>query len=88
MSDEARDAINAIKKFIYDTAVIVLMNPNDLEEMSKCDFPAYKFAHAHFVAKRAIERGKIIILREDSGLKRAMYEFIKEYPEKEWRWKE
>ena len=57
MSDEARDAINAIKKFVYDTAVIVLMNPNDLEEMSKSDFPDYKFAHAHFVAERAIENG-------------------------------
>lgn len=88
MSDEARDAISAIKKFVYDTAVIVLMNPNDLEEMSKSDFPDYKFTHAHFVAKRTIERGNIIILREDSGLKRAMYELIKENPEKEWSWKE
>ena len=88
MNDEARDAISAIKKFIYDTAVIVLMNPNDLEEMSRSDFPGYKFAHAHFVAERAIERGEIIILCEDSSLKRAMYELIKEHPEKEWSWKE
>lgn len=88
MSDEARDAINAIKKFVYDTAVIVLANPNDLEEMSKSDFPDYKFAHAHFVAKRAIKRGEIIMLREDSDVKRTMYELIKENPEKEWRWKD
>lgn len=88
MNDEVRDAMIAIKKFIYDTATIVLMNPNDLEEMSRSGFPGYKFTHAHFVAKRAIERGKIIILREDSSLKRAMYELIKDNPEKEWSWKE
>lgn len=88
MSDEARDAISAIKKFVYDTAVIVLMNPNDLEEMSRSDFPDYGFAHAHFVAERAIKRGEIILLREDSDVKRAVWSLIKEHPEKEWRWKD
>ena len=88
MSDKARDVISAIKKFVYDTAVIVLMNPNDLEEMSKSDFPDYKFAHAHFVAERAIERGEIIMLHEDSDVKRTVYDFIKEHPDREWSWKE
>lgn len=88
MSDEVRDVINAIKKFIYDTSVIVLMNPNDLEEMSKSDFPDYILAHAHFVAERTMKRGEFIMLCEDSSVKRAMYELIKENPEKEWRWKE
>lgn len=88
MNDEVRDVISAIKKFVYDTAVIVLMNPNDLEKMSKSDFPDYILAHAHFVAERAIKRGEIIMLREDSSVKRAMYELIKNNPEKEWSWKE
>ena len=83
MSDKAKEVVNAIKKYNYDTAVIVLMNPSDLTEMSNSDFPDYKFAHAHFVAEIAIERGEIIVLREDSSMKRAMYDFIKEYPEKE-----
>lgn len=88
MSDKAKEVVNAIKKYNYDTAVIVLMNPSDLTEMSKSDFPDYKFAHAHFVAERAIGRGNIIMLREDSSLKRTMYEIIKEHPEKEFSWKE
>ena len=88
MNDEVRDTISAIKKFVYDTAVIVLMNPNDLEEMSKSDFPDYILAHAHFVAERAIKRGEFIMLCEDSSVKRALYELIKENPEKEWSWKE
>lgn len=88
MSDKVKEVVNAIKKYNYDTAVIVLMNPNDLEEMSKSDFLDYKFAHAHFIAERAIERGEIIILREDSIVKRDMYELIKKHPEKEWSWKE
>lgn len=88
MSDKAKDVVNAIKKYNYDTAVIVLMNPNDLEEMSKSDFPDYKFAHAHFIAERAIERGGIIVLSEDSAVKKAVYDFIKKHSEKEWSWKE
>ena len=88
MSDKAKEVVNAIKKYNYDTAVIVLANPNDLEEMSKCDFPAYGFAHAHFVAERAIKRGEIIVLHEDNDVKKAVYDFIKKHPEKEWSWKD
>ena len=87
MSDKAKEVVNAIKKYNYDTAVIVLMNPSDLAEMSKSDFPDYEFAHAHFVAERAIERGTIIMLHEDSDVKKAVYDFIKEHPEREWSWK-
>lgn len=86
MSDEERDTISAIKKFVYDMAVIVLVNPNDLEEMSKSDFFHYKFAHTHFVAERAIERGKIIMIHGDCDVKRAVYDLIKKHPEKEWNW--
>lgn len=88
MSDKVKEVVNAIKKYNYDTAVIVLANPNDLEEMSRSDFTDYKFAHAHFVAEKAIERGKIIMIHEDNSVKRAVYELIKEHPEKEWSWKE
>lgn len=88
ISDKAKEVINAIKKHNYDTAVIVLMNPNDLLEMSKSDFPDYKFVHVHFVAERAIERGTIIMLHKDSDVKRTVYDLIKEHPVKEWSWKE
>ena len=89
MSKKAKEVVNAIKKFNYDTAVIVLMNPSDLAEMSKSDFPNdYKFAHAHFFGEKAIERGTAIMLAEDSDVKRAMYDFIKEHPEREWSWKD
>lgn len=86
--NKAKEAINAMKKFAYDTAVIVLMNPSDLSEMSKSDFPDYKFAHAYFIGERAIERGEIIMIHEDSDVKRAVYDFIKEHPDREWSWKE
>lgn len=88
MRDKVKEAVDAIKKIDYDSAVIVLMNPCDLSEMSKSDFPDYEFAHAHFVAQRAIKRGTIIVIDGDCDEKRAMYDLIKEHPEKEWSWNE
>lgn len=89
MSNKAKEVVNAIKKYNYDMAVIVLMNPNDLSEMSKSDFASYtEVRRIYFIAEKAIERGTIIMLHEDSVVKRAVYDFIKEHPEKEWSWKE
>ena len=88
MSDKAKEVVNAIKKYNYDTAVIVLMNPSDLAEMSKSDIPDYEFAHAHFVGEKAIKKGEILVLREDSDVKKTVWSLIEKHPEKEWSWKD
>lgn len=89
MSKKAKEVVNAIKKYNYDRAVIALMNPNDLSETSKSDFASYtEVRRIYFIAEKAIERGTVITLHEDSAVKKAVYDFIKEHPEKEWRWKE
>lgn len=89
MSNKAKEVVTAIKKYNYDTAVIVLMNPSDLTEMSKSDFSGdYKFAHAYVVGEGAIKKGEILVLHEDSDVKRAVYDYIKEHPDRKWSWKE
>jgi hypothetical protein len=73
-----KNSIVTLKEMDYANSVIILINPNDLLEFDMKDFSS----DAYFVGKIEIETGTAYALKEDSELKRWMYDFAHEHPDR------
>lgn len=83
--DEINKFLEAIKKFsetIYQSTEILLANPFDLIEMDMSEIPC----NCYFISDAHIEKGTMFKV-EDSDLKRSLYEFIEEFPDRVFRGK-
>lgn len=77
--------LEAIEKFnetIYQTTEILLANPFDLIELDMSEIPC----NCYFISDTHIEKGTMYKV-EDSDLKRSLYEFIEEFPDRVFRGK-
>lgn len=83
--DEMNKFLEAIKQFsetIYQSTEILLANPFDLIEMDMYEIPC----NCYFISDNHIEKG-IMYKVKDSDLKRMLYEFIEEFPDRVFRGK-
>lgn len=81
MSNAITEMLNAVKKMDYDSTVIIFMNPKTILKMDMKDYNSY----VYFISMTELELGQAVILKEDSDLKRDMYEFVKEHPDRVWQ---
>lgn len=65
---------------IYKATQIFLGNPFDLIKMDMSKIPSNCF----FISEHSVESGKILKV-EDEELKRMLYEFIEEHPDRAFR---
>ena len=77
--------LEAIKQFsetLYQATEIFIGNPFDLTEIDMSKIPS----HCFFVSDIHIEKGTMYHVK-DGDLKRGLYEFIEEYPDRVFRGK-
>lgn len=79
-----RDAIASIKEREYKDTVIIIANPNDLADIDLDETPT-----SFWISPDAnIERGKMLVLKDDSEIKKDLYNLFSEHPERIMRGKE
>lgn len=76
------EAIEKFREAIYQSTEILLANPFDLIEMDMSEIPC----NCYFISDSHIEKGTMFKV-EDSDLKRSLYEFIEEFPDRVFRGK-
>ena len=74
------EAVEQFSKTLYETTKIFIGNPSDLIEIDMSEIPSNCF----FVSNQYMEKGKLYHV-EDGDLKRSLYEFIEEYPDRVFR---
>ena len=83
--DKINKFLEAIEQFyetIYQSTEILLANPFDLIEMDMYEIPC----NCYFISDTHIEKGTMWKV-EDDTLKRSLYEFIEEFPDRVFRGK-
>ena len=83
--DKINKFLEAIEQFyetIYQSTEILLANPFDLIEMDMYESPC----NCYFISDTHIEKGTMWKV-EDDTLKRSLYEFIEEFPDRVFRGK-
>ena len=83
MEDLLKDLLKSIESFgecLYQISNICLMHPEDLLQINMDEFPDTCF----FISDHHMEKGKAFIVK-DSELKRMLYEFCTEHPERVFR---
>lgn len=83
--DEMNKFLEAIEQFaetIYQSTEILLANPLDLMEIDMSEIPC----NCYFISDTHVERGTMFQVK-DSPLKRDLYEFIEEFPDRVFRGK-
>lgn len=85
MMDNIDKFLEAIEQFcetIYQSTEILLANPFDLIKLDMNEMPC----NCYFISDTHIEKGTMYKV-EDSDLKRSLYEFIEEFPDRVFRGK-
>lgn len=81
-TEKLLEAIKQFSEHIYKATQIFLGNPFDLIKMDMSEIPNNCF----FISEHSVENGKILKI-EDEELKRMLYEFIEEHPDRVFRGK-
>ena len=80
--DKLLKAVEQFCESIYETTEIFIGNPFDLIEIDMSEIPSNCF----FISEPCIERG-VMYRTKDDWLKRELYKFIEEYPDRVFRGK-
>lgn len=79
--DELLKAVECFGETVYKATTIFIGNPLDLIEIDWYEIPS----NCYFVSNQHIGRGEMY--KVDGDLKRTLYEFIEEYPDRVFRGK-
>ena len=79
--DELLKSLERFGEVVYEATTIFVGNPLDLIEIDFCKIPS----NCYFISNRNIAKGEMY--KVDGDLKRTLYEFIKEYPNRVFRGK-
>ena len=85
MEDNMNKLLEAIQQFsetVYQSTEILLANPLDLMELDLAEIPC----NCYFISDQHVENGTMYKV-EDGDLKRNLYEFIEEFPDRVFRGK-
>ena len=74
------EAVRQFSETIYETTTIFVGNPFDLIEIDMKKIPSNCF----FISDHCVEQGKMLKVNNDE-LKRALYGFIEEHPDRVFR---
>lgn len=75
--DKFFEAVEQFKERIYETTTIFIGNPLDLIEMDMSEIPS----NCYFISNSNMDRGEMYKV-EGGDLKRSLYEFIEEFPDR------
>ena len=85
MDDSMNKFLEAIEQYcevVYQATYIFLGNPLDLIELDLSEIPC----NCYFISDNHIEKGSMFKIEDDS-LKRDLYKFIEDYPDRVFRGK-
>ena len=85
MEDSMNKFLKAIEQFaeaVYQSTEILLANPFDLMKIDLSEIPG----NCYFISDHHVEKGTMYKV-EDDDLKRSLYEFIEEFPDRVLRGK-
>lgn len=85
MDDGMNKLLEAVEQFcetIYQSTEILLANPLDVIALDLSDIPC----NCYFISDSHVERGTMLKI-EDSPLKRDLYKFIEDFPDRVFRGK-
>ena len=85
MDDGMNKFLEAVEQFcetIYQSTEILLANPLDLIELDLSSIPC----NCYFISDSHVEKGTMLKI-EDSPLKRDLYKFIEDFPDRVFRGK-
>lgn len=77
---DLKQAIEEFSEFLYKTSVILIVNPEDVKLLNLNELPDY----CYLVSVPHIEKGTTLLIK-DSPLKKQLYDFCCEYPERIFR---
>lgn len=77
-----KQSIKDFKELVYETTNIFIGNPSDIININMYDIPS----NCIFIGLRYFNKGEMYKI-ENSQLKRSLYEFANEYPDKVFRGK-
>lgn len=80
--DKFKKAVEQFSEHIYEATTIFIGNPLYLIEIDMYEIPS----NCYFVSNHLIDRG-VMYKVEDGELKRSLYEFIEEFPDRVFRGK-
>ena len=81
MENAERLFAQMVEKAIYDSTVIIVMNPLNIAELDASDFTS----DVWIVPCHMCERDKSLMLKEDSELKRELYDFFSKNQDRVWK---
>lgn len=79
--DKLTEAVEQFCEHIYETTTIFIGNPLDLIEIDMYEIPT----NCYFVSNHNVDKG--VMYKVDGELKRTLYEFIEEFPDRVFRGK-
>lgn len=79
--DKFKKAVEQFSEHIYEATTIFIGNPLDLIEIDMYEIPS----NCYFVSNHNIDRSEMY--KVDGELKRTLYEFIEEFPDRVFRGK-
>lgn len=85
MDDGMNKLLETVERFcetIYKSTEIFLANPLDLIELDLSDIPC----NCYFISDSHVEKGTMLKI-EDSSLKRDLYQFVEDFPNRVFRGK-
>lgn len=85
MDDGMRKFLEAVEQFsetVYQSTEILLANPLDLIELDLSSIPC----NCYFISDNHVEKDTMLKI-EDSPLKRDLYKFIEDFPDRVFRGK-
>lgn len=76
------EAVKQFSEHIYDATEIFMGNPFDLIEIDMSEIPS----NCYFISENSVERNKMYHITDDY-LKRELYNFIENYPDRVFKGK-
>lgn len=75
--DALKSAVDKFSKDLYDATEICLANPKTLLSMNMSEIPG----NIWFISQEHIKDGNVVVIT-DAGLKREVYKFCEEHPDR------